>query len=419
MLTYVLRAPFPNERAAVHYLLDKPKGYGLVPGVSYLKETVPNVRSLSLAKFFVTSEGFASGEPSVVLGVDTDSNTDLQFLYKTTDDAEIERFLAPHHHGSFVGSQKRYEHYDEPIARNIDTFNRSDIVANKRTVCQASKNVDNSEITDETFIYHVNFAYGCCEEDQKLSSASARKCFANESRALDGSVLDEEFLAKNAALLNFDRSNLITSKTPSGTKGYYVWKPYAILKGICDMPFGSVVVYSDAGVQFTAPLRPLLRKYLAVTDLTAVETEMLEQSRSKRDAFLVLDADFPSIATTPQVASAIIAFRKTPNTVAFLEWWLAALESPLVVTEEPSVLGDEYENFVNSNDDQTGFSLLFKKFGYMPFSFGERNKVILMARNVAKFQAASDSYALGQAVEVGKYKEAADNRAKEQLLMNS
>ena len=419
MLTYVFRAPFPDERGAVHYLLDKSDGYGLVPGVSYLKDTIANVRRVSLARFFVTSEGFASSEPALVYGIDTNAEFDSKFLYSITSEAAIEQFLMPKRHGSFVKSLKRYTSSDEPIARDLHTYNRSEIVSNKRAVCPSAEAVEESdarsEITDETFIYHVNFAYGCCAEDQQLSSASAVNFFANESRALDGSVLDEAFLQKNAALLNFDRSRLMTSKTPSGTKGYYVWKPYAILKGICDLPYGSIVVYTDAGVQFHAPFRPLLKKYLAVSDMTAVETEMLEQARSKRDAFLILDADLPSIATTPQVASAIIAFRKTPNTVAFLEWWLAALESRHVITEEPSLMGPEYEGFVNSNDDQTGFSLLFKKFGYIPFSFVERNRVITMARNVAKFVAASDSFALGQTVDVDKYKDAADKRARDQL----
>jgi hypothetical protein len=177
-------------------------------------------------------------------------------------------------------------------------------------------------------------------------------------------------------------------------------------------------VYTDAGVITIEQLQPLLKKYLDVSDVTAVQTEMYEQARSKRDAFLVLDADFMSIANTQQIASQIIAFRKTPNTMNFFEWWLASLESKFVITEERSVMAKEYDGYVNSNDDQTGFSLLFKKFGYMPFSYLERNHFFDIARNKAKFIHASDAYALGYNATSDSYLKAADSQAQE-LLSNS
>ena len=45
--------------------------------------------------------------------------------------------------------------------------------------------------------------------------------------------------------------------------------------------------------------------------------------------------------------------------------------------EEPSILGlPDYGTYRNNNDDQTAFSLLFKKFGFKPFSVGERDAVV-------------------------------------------
>ena len=93
----------------------------------------------------------------------------------------------------------------------------------------------------------------CCELDQKLSSSSALKFFANESKALNGTFLDEEFVTRNHELLTFDRTYRIKGKAPSNVSGYNIWKPYAILKGFCDLPHGSIVLYTDAGVMASAP----------------------------------------------------------------------------------------------------------------------------------------------------------------------
>lgn len=83
------------------------------------------------------------------------------------------------------------------------------------------------------------------------------------------------------------------------------------------------------------------------------------------------------------------------------------------MTEEPSVLGQpEHGSFLNNNDDQTAFSLLFKKFGFQPFSVGQRDDVVYTGRNLAKFIKASDDFALGIKGDREDYLKAADEAAR-------
>jgi hypothetical protein len=97
-----------------------------------------------------------------------------------------------------------------------------------------------------------------------------------------------------------------------------------------------------------------------------------------------------------------------------MEKWLRACEDERIITEEPSVLGwPDYYTFRNNNDDQTAFSLLFKRHGFIPFSQAERDEVVLAARNLAKFRQASDAFALGQSVTQDGYLQAADKTAQE------
>ena len=418
MLEWALAAPFGDERAAVYYLLER-NSFGIVPSVSFFPHDLPIFQSDHFDKFS-SKDGF-TGNFYSMNGIDwgcenqlLKCSDELRVLW-SGGEVEISRLLNMRKHGDFAGNPKQWDAPIDLIVREVSGDAGFALLLARRDICVFSG--ETAMDLEFSSLYHVNFAHLCCEEDQQLSSRSALIWGFKESKALNGTILDSEFLSRNDDLLNFDRTKFIAGKTPTGVKGYYVWKPYAILKGICDLPMGAVVVWTDAGVQVKADVRPLLRKYLEISDMTAVAVESLEASRSKRDAFIILDADFESIAYTNQVASGIIAFRKTPRTVRFLEWWLAACEQRKIISEEPSSLGvPEYPVFVNSNDDQTAFSLLFKKFRFVPFSWTERERYFIIARNVAKFVQASDAFALGQKTDVDDYKKAADERTKQDPL---
>lgn len=217
-------------------------------------------------------------------------------------------------------------------------------------------------------------------------------------------------------LLNFNRTPELTQhKTPSGKIGYYVWKPYVILRTLLDprLPWhSSVVAWTDAGIYFVGDMRPLIYEYLRDSDVAATRTPMNEGDFSKRDAFVLLDADYPIIMETNQIATGFILLRKTPLAVQFLERWLAACEDRRIMSEEASVLGyPEHPGFRNNNDDQTAFSLLFKLYGFRAFSVEERDAVVYTGRNLAKFIKASDDFALGVRSDREAYLRAADEAA--------
>lgn len=267
-------------------------------------------------------------------------------------------------------------------------------------------------------IVHVNFADGCCEREQNQSSRTALQFGADESRPLRGDFLDADFREKNHVLLTFNRTPELTQhKTPSGKVGYYVWKPYVVLNTVLDpsLPWDSTVIaWTDAGIYFVGDMGPLIQKYMRFTDVAATRTPMMEGDFSKRDAFVLLEADYQTIMETNQVATGVILVRKTRLAVNFLQRWLKACEERRIMTEESSVLGfPEYPTYKNNNDDQTGFSLLFKRFGFIPFSVLERDEVVYTGRNLAKFIKASDDFAVGKSADQDTYLRAADEAAKQ------
>lgn len=408
LAAWLLRFPFSTERPAIRYLLE-PHRPAYVPSVSFLRADMGSTRGvlylgvLDSESLFVSSDGWFGDLDSVVsFRLQTQLSPDvmeytLDMLY---DQKQGGHLVAR----QLVQSAQRLMTPKRPM----QALQQGDLQASLQKVRE--KPPDPFEQ-----ILHVNFADGCCEKEQAKSSQTALEFGANESRALNGSALSSEFRARNAKLLTWQRgADLTAGKTPSGKVGYYVWKPYVLLQTLKDpnVAEGTVVLWTDAGVHFIAPLRPLVQQYLSESDVTATETPMQEAGVTKRDAFLLLEADFGSIVQTNQIATGIIIARKTPLAIRFVEDWLRACEDWRIITEEPSSMGyPDYHTFRHHNDDQSAFSLLFKKYGFQPFSQAERDEVVLAARNIAKFLAASDAFALGRSVSQDDYIAAANAAA--------
>ncbi|CAK9017152.1 Nucleotid_trans domain-containing protein [Durusdinium trenchii] len=398
MATWLLRWPFISSSYGMRHLLE-PERSGYVPSVSFLRPDSSEERGelqtgfLDSENEFVTMDGWFGSFADIVA-------------------FEMSPFLS--------------ESYKQPVLTEL----YSDItkaeqfllslqkpMSPKRPMeeLQSNLHAKPAPVPEDARIIHVNFADGCCEVEQAKSSSTAQEFGANESRALNGSFLSAEFRARNQHLLNWVRSSEMTyGKTPSGKVGYYVWKPYVILETLKDpvIRWNDIVLWTDAGVHFIQPLRPLVHEYLAQSDVSATQTPMLEADVTKRDAFVLLDADYESIVRTNQVATGIILVRKTPLSIRFMENWLSACEDDRVITETPSVLGlPEYPQFRHHNDDQSAFSLLFKKYGFQAFLQAERDLYVVAARNTAKFVAASDAFALGKSCSQDEYISAANAAA--------
>ncbi|CAD7952296.1 unnamed protein product [Amoebophrya sp. A25] len=251
------------------------------------------------------------------------------------------------------------------------------------------------------WMHHVNFAMNCCAEDQKRSSDTALEVgLLHSSEMQNETHLTEEFLTRNHALLTYYRHPALTvHKTPTAKRGYYVWKAFIFLQALEAAPDDSIVVWSDAGVSFLQDLRPLVARYLRGSDVAGCRTVMMEGDWSKRDAFVLTDMDFRAVVEGNQIASSLIMARKTPLSLQLAKQWLIHSEDPRIMTEEASVLGfPEYPNYHNNNDDQTAFSLNFKKFGFLAFSTGLRDQYVLLGRNLAKFIANSNAFARGESL---------------------
>lgn len=166
--------------------------------------------------------------------------------------------------------------------------------------------------------------------------------------------IDRNFYAKNKAILDVPRGN-----------GLWLWKPYFIHRTLQELPNGDWLFYCDAGSYFIHSISPLIELAEATgSDILTFADEHPERKFSKRDAFVLLNADQSEITDTPQRLGGFSLWRKSETSLAFAEEYLKYCQDTRIMTDGGSVLGQpDYPEFKANRNDQTVLSILAKKHG--------------------------------------------------------
>jgi len=175
--------------------------------------------------------------------------------------------------------------------------------------------------------------------------------------------IDIDFQKKNKEILSRKRGN-----------GYWIWKPYFILKTLKNkLNKGDYLIYTDSGILYFDKVEKVIKFMISKNeDIWVFRTKYLEKKYSKRDAFILLDADSPIYADTLQYMAGIQIYKKSNFSENFLEKLLFYSTDKRIVTDDPNTLGlPNYDGFIDNRHDQTVLSILTKK---LRFSHLNKNK---------------------------------------------
>ena len=167
--------------------------------------------------------------------------------------------------------------------------------------------------------------------------------------------LDKDFIEKNKEILKKKRGN-----------GYWLWKPYIINKTMIEkLNEGDYLIYTDACTIYMNSSR-LLIDFLEKNNASFWMNKVYFKERiwSKRDAFLIMDADKPFFSDTPQYMAGIQLYKKTEYSIKFIKEWLFYCQDIRIISDNKNTLGKKnYKDFIENRHDQTALSLLIKKYG--------------------------------------------------------
>ena len=201
--------------------------------------------------------------------------------------------------------------------------------------------------------YLINFANGKYLEAQKSNSSSGIER-GGFDEVIEYSIenVDNDFKNKNKDILSLSRG-----------AGYWLWKPYFILKTLNTIKDGDIVFYSDSGSCFLRDASPLIQiaskegSGLCCFNLGGIHKEAQWNKRITMQA-LGLDNEFIRFSSH-RMASFVIA-KKNVNSIAIIKEWLSFCEDINLLTDIATDV-DNYPEFIEHRHDQSIWSLLTKK----------------------------------------------------------
>ncbi|CAF1326298.1 unnamed protein product [Rotaria magnacalcarata] len=199
----------------------------------------------------------------------------------------------------------------------------------------------------------INFAHQCCGISQKNNCDTGLTFGMAQCLKLNMNIFksDDGFRQRNSDLLNYYRGG-----------GYWLWKPYILWHELYAAREGDVIVYSDAAVNFVSDINILIRLMGQQDIMTFRQTNHSESAYTKRDTFILMQADSKRFVESTAAVASYVLVRKSVQSLAFVSEWLTYVQDGRAVSDDRNVLGQpNYPNFVGHRHDQSILGLLVKK----------------------------------------------------------
>lgn len=193
-------------------------------------------------------------------------------------------------------------------------------------------------------------------------------------------LLDPLFKKQNAHILRH-----------STGAGYWLWKPFAILKRLTELQDGDVLCYCDSSYRFLSDARKIADEWLKDGDIGACHNKpnhtgwkgCTDRKYTKRDTFELMNVppgdERERIKSTTQAWAGFVLLRKSETSIAFVREWLHYAQNAQIITDSPSVTGPEDPDFKCNRHDQSIYSILLKmkrvKMHHMHKQFLHNNRI--------------------------------------------
>jgi hypothetical protein len=217
----------------------------------------------------------------------------------------------------------------------------------------------------------INYAHGGFVESQKMCSQSAMEVGGFdkviEYRKKD---IDPYFLRKN--------ENIFAQKRGAG---YWLWKPYFILKTLKEMSDEDILVYCDSGLKFVDSWDYFFDicnniKHNLVLFMLGFENKQW----TKRDCFYYMGCDSDKYAKGMHTAATYQICKKNNFTLNFYSEYLDYAQDERIMTDKPNECGNtNHPEFNDHRHDQSILSLLRLRHKIVaqehdPTQFGNKNR---------------------------------------------
>ena len=164
----------------------------------------------------------------------------------------------------------------------------------------------------------------------------------------------------------YDRHQPILDQPRGG--GYWLWKPYYILRALEEAEPGDAVVYMDAGAALTGDISPLIDRcrveggvllFAGHYEGDGLPGPNTNGRWTKRDCFVRMGADEPRFHLACQADASLLVFIQNERSLDFAREFLRYCEDPAILTDVPNTSGlPDLDGFLDHRHDQSVLSVL-------------------------------------------------------------
>lgn len=230
------------------------------------------------------------------------------------------------------------------------------------------------------FITYANHEY--VRRQRRCAYTALRKGSVDYCIQYRPADISQDFYTKNKFILD----------QPIGA-GYWIWKPYIILKTMSELDDGDAIIYCDSGSRIKQSFAPIIDLCLKQTDGVLgfeVGDGFIERHWTKRDAFVLTGNDEEKFWNSNQLRGGTSIYIKNHNSLIFVTKWLNLVTDYKLVSNEPSEYEEgEFSDFQAHRNDQSLFSLLYKSSGYQSYEKLSGRKIDEIVRSHVFFEPSS------------------------------
>jgi hypothetical protein len=197
----------------------------------------------------------------------------------------------------------------------------------------------------------ITYGHNCCVEAKPrlCRSAFAEGGLNAENgdtcRPFDQEDLGDDFVKKYAQ--HFEEKEY--------GAGWWMWKPKVILDTLYAVNEGDYVIYSDAGAHFVGNISILIEfmeRHPHFKGVLFFSVGLPQKVYCKRDAYIRMGCDEPKCHDAWQIDASFGMFRRSAYSINVVSEWLNASQDLQSISNAPSQLGNEFEDFLRHRHDQ-------------------------------------------------------------------
>ena len=154
--------------------------------------------------------------------------------------------------------------------------------------------------------------------------------------------------------------------------GYWIWKPFIILKELNNLADDEILIYMDSTDQPSNLFFEILNNHLKKEEIYLVNRGYKNGEWTKRDCFIMMNCDDKKYHNSIQLEAGVLGLKKTDNNIKLLTEWFEFCKNRNILTDLPNTCGlENLEGFKDHRHDQSILTNLSMKYGLKSYKLNQ------------------------------------------------